>query len=101
MKTPDSYVFTSKLHHDRMLRRETITRDANRVMRSVSRSLPDQPSITSHSFRIGYIINLWRDFQDIEFVRQTIGHRNLETTSLYVNKLSDQERQERLSTMKT
>ena len=97
MKTPNSYVFTSELHHDRMLRRETITRDVNRVMRSVSRSLPDQPFITSHSFRIGYISKLWKDTKDIEFVKQSVGHRRLDTTSSYVDKLSDQERQERSS----
>jgi len=92
MKTPDSYVFTSELHHDRMLRRETITREVNRVMRSVSRSLPDQPFITSHSFRIGYISKLRKDTKDIEFVKQSISHRRLDTTSSYVDKLSDQER---------
>lgn len=80
-----------------MLRRETITRDVNEVMRSVSRSLADQPFITSHSFRIGYISKLWRDTKDIEFVRQSIGYRRLETTSSYVTRLSDQERQERSS----
>ena len=32
----------------------------------------------------------------IEFVKQTIGHRRLDTTSAYVNKLSDQERQKRI-----
>ncbi len=32
----------------------------------------------------------------IEFVKQSIGHRTLETTSAYVNKLSDQERQKRV-----
>ena len=32
----------------------------------------------------------------MEFVKQTIGHRNLDTTSAYVNKLSDQERQKRI-----
>ena len=80
-----------------MLRRETITRDVNQVMRSVSRSLADQPNITSHSFRIGYISKLWRDTKDIEFVRQSIGHRRLDTTSSYVTRLSDQERQERSS----
>ena len=36
-------------------------------------------------------------FTDIEFVKQTIGHQRLDTTSTYVNKLSDQERQERIS----
>ena len=65
-------------------------------MRSVSKQLPGQPNITSHSFRIGYIIQLWKDSKDIEFVKQSIGHQNLNTTSAYVNKLSDQERQERI-----
>ena len=65
-------------------------------MRSVSNQLPDQPNITSHSFRIGYITKLWKDTKDIEYVRQTMGHRNLNSTSAYVNKLSDQERRDRM-----
>lgn len=66
-------------------------------MHKVSSILPGQPNITSHSFRIGYITQLWKDTQDIEFVKQTIGHRRLDTTSAYVTKLSDQERQARMS----
>ncbi len=66
-------------------------------MRSVSKQLPGQPNVTSHSFRIGYITQLWKDSKDIEFVKQSIGHQNLDTTSAYVNKLSNQERQERIS----
>ena len=77
-----------------------ITRDVNNVMREVSNQLPDKPNITSHSFRIGYITQLWKDSKDIEFVKQTIGHRNLDTTSAYVNKLSDQERQKRIDQLK-
>jgi hypothetical protein len=30
-------------------------------------------------------------------VKQTIGHQRLDTTSAYVNKLSDEERRERIS----
>ena len=52
--------------------------------------------MTSHSFRIGYITQLWKDTKDIEFVKQTIGHRKLDTTSAYVKSLSDLERQERI-----
>ena len=100
MKNPDSYIFTSESNHDQMLSRETITRDVNRVMRSVSKSLPDQPNITSHSFRVGYISKLWKDTKDIEFVKQSIGHRRMDTTSSYVEKLSDQERQERTLQLK-
>ena len=80
-----------------MFRRETIKKDINGIMRSVSRSLPDQPVITSHSFRIGYIFKLWKDTKDIEFIKQSVGHRRLDPTSSYVNKLSDQEREERSS----
>ena len=52
--------------------------------------------MNSHSFRIGYISQLWEDSRDIEFVKQTIGHRKLDTTSAYVKSLSDLERQERI-----
>lgn len=100
MKSPDSFIFTSESNHHKMLSRETITRDVNRVMRSVSKSLPDQPTISSHSFRVGYITQLWRDTEDIEFVKQSIGHRRMDTTSSYVEKLSDQERQERTFQLK-
>jgi site-specific recombinase XerD len=95
MKNPDSYIFTSESNHDQILSRETITRDVNSIMSFVSKSLPDQPNITSHSFRVGYISKLWKNSKDIEFVRQSVGHRRLDTTSSYVEQLSDQERQER------
>ena len=91
MKEPDSYLFTAESNHYKPLDRVVITRDVNKVMREVSNQLPGKLNITSHSFRIGYITQLWKDSKDIEFVKQTIGHRNLDTTSSYVNKLSDQE----------
>jgi integrase len=97
IKEPDSYLFTAKDNHYKPLNRVVITRDVNKVMREVSNQLPGKPNITSHSFRIGYITQLWKDSKDIEFVKQTIGHRKLDTTSAYVNQLSDQERQKRIS----
>ena len=96
MKELDAYLFTSESDHFKKLRREAITRDVNKIMRLVSKQLPGQPNVTSHSFRIGYITQLWKDSKDIEFVKQTIGHRKLDTTSAYVNQLSDQERQKRI-----
>ena len=96
MKNPDSYVFTAEVNYFKQLDSVAITRDVNKVTREVSNQLPGKPNITSHSFRIGYITQLWKDSKDIEFVKQTIGHRNLATTSAYVNKLSDQERQKRI-----
>jgi integrase len=64
MKESDSYVFTSEANHSQMLSRETITKDVNRVMRSVSNQFPEKPNITSHSFRVGYITQLWKDTKD-------------------------------------
>jgi len=100
MKDKDSYVFTSDRKPNQMLRRETITMDVNRVMRSVTNLLRSKPNITSHSFRIGYISQLWKDTKDIEFVRQTIGHSSLNSTSSYVNQMGDEERQNRISSIK-
>ena len=100
MKNKDSYVFTSDRKPNKMLRRETITTDVNKVMHSVSKGLPSKPNITSHSFRIGYISQLWKDTKDIEFVKQTIGHSNLNSTSSYVNQMGDQERQNRIYSIK-
>jgi hypothetical protein len=96
MKDKDSYVFTSDRKPNQMLRRQTITMDVNKVMHSVSNLLPSKPKITSHSFRIGYISQLWKDTKDIEFVRQTIGHRSLNSTSGYVTDMGDEERQNRI-----
>ena len=96
MKEPDSYVFTDESNHSKILTRETITKAVNLVTRMVSEEILSKPNITSHSFRIGYITQLWKDSKDIEFVKQTIGHRKLDTTSAYANKLSDQERQKRI-----
>jgi len=93
-------VFTSDRKPNQMLRRETITMEVNRVMHSVSSLLPSKPTITSHSFRIGYISQLWKDTKDIEFVKQTIGHSSLNSTSGYVNQMGDEERQDRISSIK-
>ena len=100
MKEPDSYVFTNESNHSKILTRETITKAVNLVTRTVSEEISSKPNITSHSFRIGYITQLWKDSKDIEFVKQTIGHRKLDTTSAYVKKLSDQERQKRINLLK-
>jgi site-specific recombinase XerD len=97
IKESDSYLFTAEANHSKQLDRVAITRDVNKVMREISNQLPNQPNITSHSFRIGFITQLWKDSKDIEFVKQTIGHRKLDTTSAYVNKLSDQERQKHIN----
>lgn len=99
MKEKDSYVFTSDQNPNQMLQRQTLTMGVNKVTKAVSQSLPQKPNITSHSFRIGYISQLWKDTKDIEFVRQTIGHSTIDSTSSYVSQMSDQERQNRISSI--
>lgn len=97
MKDEDSYIFTSDRKPYQKVGRQQITMDVNRVMHSVSNFLPSKPNITSHSFRIGYISQLWKDTKDIEFVRQTIGHRSLNSTSNYVSDMGNEERENRIS----
>ena len=99
IKEPDAYVFTAEANHYKPLDRVIITRDVNKVMQAVSKRLPLKPNITSHSFRICYISQLWKDTKDVEFVRQTSGHRSLNATSSYVSQMGDQERQERISSI--
>ena len=65
MKDKGSYIFTSERKPNQRLRRERITLDVNKVTHSVSKLLPSNPNITSHSFRIGYISQLWKDTKDI------------------------------------
>ena len=76
-----------------------ITMDVNKVTCSVANHIESKPNITSHSFRIGYITNLWRDTLDIEFVRQAIGHSKIDTTSRYIENLSEEERKSRIDSI--
>ena len=76
MKKLDNYVFTSEKNHSK-------------------------PNLTTHSFRIGFISQLWRDTNDIEFVRQAIGHERVESTSSYIENLSDEERKLRMEQIRS
>ena len=96
-KAQNSYIFTSESRPNRMLRHETITRDINQTIKSISDQLPNNIFISSHSFRIGDITQLWEDPEDIKFVKQTIRHQVLNTTSRDVNKLINQEKLKRSS----
>lgn len=71
-KDSAAYVFTAKSKPYKILRRETLTRDINRVLQSISRTFPNQPHISSYSFRIGYIETLWKNPEDSKAVKQTL-----------------------------
>ena len=96
MKESNSYVFTSEANHYQMLSRETITKDVNRAMRSVSNQFTDKPNITSHSFRINMISNLLKT-TTVQHAAQIIGHSDIKSTRSYERyALSKEEIQELL-----
>ena len=94
-KKSDSYIFTAE-NSKKPLAREAFTNLINKFMKDCSRRMDRNPNISSHSFRVGFITQLWRDTNDIEFVRQAIGHAKIDTTSQYVENLSEKERQTRM-----
>ena len=61
-----------------------------------TRVLSYQPSytqvntfITTNSFRVGDIELLWKDYENLEYVKQSLCHQELDTTSTYVSNLSN------------
>jgi hypothetical protein len=76
-KETDSFVFSPTKNHQQSLSRETFTRQINQVMKIVSKRFPNKPHITSHSLRVGYIEDLWRDLKDIEYAKYKIGRRKI------------------------
>ncbi len=100
IKEPSAFLFTPELNHTKTIRREAITKDVNKILKAVSETLPDKPKLTTHSFRVGYITKLWQDCEDLEFVRQVVGHQKIDTTSMYVKDLSSQQRKERIDQLK-
>ena len=94
-KDGDSYIFTAE-NSKKPLSREAFTNLINKFIKDCARKMDDNPNLSSHSFRVGFITELWRDTNDIEFVRQAIGHAKIGTTSQYVENLSEKERQDRM-----
>jgi len=94
-KKSDSYIFTAE-NSNKPLAREAFTNLINKFIKDCSRRMARNPNLSSHSFRVGFITQLWRDTNDIEFVRQAIGHAKIDTTSQYVENLSEKERQARM-----
>jgi len=94
-KDGDSYIFTAE-NSKKPLAREAFTNLINKFIKDCARRMDRNPNLSSHSFRVGVITQLWRDTNDIEFVRQAIGHAKIDTTSQYIENLSEKERQVRM-----
>lgn len=94
-KDGDSYIFTAE-NSQKPLAREAFTNLINKFIKECARKMDRNPNLSSHNFRVGFITQLWRDTNDIEFVRQAIGHAKIDTTFQYVENLSEKERQARM-----
>nr|UFQ87343.1 hypothetical protein [Ulva torta]BBE21031.1 hypothetical protein [Ulva ohnoi] len=88
--TLDIYIF-SAVKSDKPLSRATVTHEFNNLLKEVPEFKKEGRRITSHSFRHGYITDIWKTTKDIEIARQIVGHANLDTTQRYVKALSPEE----------
>lgn len=73
------------------LERESITRIINEALKRTFNS----KKITSHSFRVGFITQLYSIHNDIYFVKDVVGHRNVTSTAAYI-RTTDKQIKERL-----
>ncbi len=94
-KDGDSYIFKAE-NSNKPLAREAFTNLINKFIKDCARRMDQNPNLSNPSFRVGFITQLWRDTNDIEFVRQAIGHAKIDTTSQYVENLSEKEREDRM-----
>jgi site-specific recombinase XerD len=94
-KDENSSIFTAD-NSNKPLEREAFTNLINQFIRNCARKIDSNTNLSSHSFRIGFLTKLWRDTNDIEFVKQSIGHAKIDTTSLYVEHIPDEDRKQRM-----
>ena len=70
------------------------------VLNNLLKNIPELNNkgikLTTHSFRHGFITELWKKTGDIEFVRANIGHAQIGTTANYIHQIPDYEMRERL-----
>jgi site-specific recombinase XerD len=65
-KNKEDFVFSPRNRGEKPLSRENITMNINAVLHKAALTLENKPNLTSHSFRSGYITNLWKDTNDLE-----------------------------------
>lgn len=79
----DQYIFQGTTKN-KPLTRETFTNKFNKMLSNISEFRNKNKNFKSHSFRAGYITQLWKKSGDIELVRQLIGHANINSTVKYI-----------------
>ena len=79
-KDRNCYIFTAE-NSNKPLAREAFTNLINKFIKDCTWKIDQNQYLSSHSFRVGFITQFWRDTNDIEFVRQAIGQAKINTTS--------------------
>ena len=64
----------------------------NDMLNKALRTKVSHRHYTTHSFRHNFITELWRDCNDIEYVRQSMGHEHIASTAVYIKEMGDSER---------
>ena len=74
--------------------RDTVTKEITFVLRNLAKNLPDNPILTTHSFKILFKFQLWRYTIYSQFVKHVIGHEKVELKSFYIENLSSKKKQQ-------
>jgi len=88
-ESPEDFFFTAE-GAPNALSREHFQRLINNALQELKANYP-HCYFSSHSFRAGFITNLWKKGVDLSTISQIIGHKRIETTSLYLTKLEEGE----------
>lgn len=93
----DLYLFSSpSTKGKKPYSRSYFTDSFNKIVQKVPEFLADDKNFSSHSLRHGFIKDIWNNTTDIQFVKETIGHSNIQTTMGYISQLTEEERQQKM-----
>lgn len=91
------YVFSSEKNKGtKPLTRPYITSFLNSYLQKLPTFIDNELHFTTHSFRHGFITQLWRDSGDLQFVKNIIGHVSIATTSQYADHMTDDQKKQRI-----
>lgn len=67
-KNKNSYIFTIE-YSNKSLQHKNFTNIINKFIKESAKKIKGQPTLFSNSFQIGFILKLWSNTSDIEFIR--------------------------------
>lgn len=97
----NTYLFSStKNKGTKPLTRPHFTDTINKLLQQIPEFKNKDKNFTSHSFRHGFITKLWNNTGDIKFVKDVIGHTNIQTTLKYADHINEEDIQKRMNNIK-